>query len=219
MVFPPDYDYFQEFVRQTQDWLNACQNRMVELERKVSALQTELEQVRHREPISIHYKFDQLKIERLEGTLNIGLTPNGSEGNVDAFEVGSDNVSINLPNDPTNDQVMQTPDETPYPIDAASDVVQEVQASLNRYFEEQAIQDIKAIEQKYHYPLDDHYRQFIFNDIKRQLPARISYYLKLMFNQYSDRSALIEEINQRLQTDIVRAIDLFIQHIPKGDVS
>ena len=60
------------------------QDRMIQhLQKKMKSLEKKVEQLEGRPPVHIdrmEYKFDQLKVETLEGTLNIGLNPSDLQG-------------------------------------------------------------------------------------------------------------------------------------------
>ena len=67
------------------------------LEQKISMLQTEIEELKARPYTkidNIEYKFDQLKVEKLNGTLNIGLNPFSKEA-VEDFSVTGDKIQVN----------------------------------------------------------------------------------------------------------------------------
>lgn len=145
----------------------------------------------------IEYKFDQLKIERLDGTLNIGLNPNDGADMLQDFTVNGTN-GMNPPS-------------------IAPETIQSIQQNINSYMQNGALKQLGELEQKYNYPLDDPYRHFILNDIQKQLDQRINYYI----NQQTDRSPnaspqeLSEEIENKLKRDIVNGMEAFIKNLPK----
>jgi len=215
MPYQQPFDFYN-YIAQTQQTLQSYQQKIQALESALSEMKTNLDQIKKQEPITINYKFDQLKIERLEGTLNIGLSPNASEDTVDSFEIGDQNIGTPPIAAGENDQIFQTHQEAGKDADILTNTAYAVQGLLENYFHDQALNDLKDIETKYNYLLDDPYRQFIVNDVKRQIPARIEYYMKLLFRDIKDEATLIDEITKRLHNDIIKAFDLFIQHIPKG---
>ncbi|MGA9288682.1 MAG: spore germination protein GerPC [Anaerobacillus sp.] len=145
----------------------------------------------------IEYKFDQLKIERLDGTLNIGLTPNGGADMLEDFTVNGNNG--------------MNPNSFP------SEGIQSIQQNVQSYMQNGALKELGELENKYHYPLDDPYRQFILSDIQKQLDQRINYYI----NQQSTRSPdatveqLIEEVTTKIKRDIVNGMESFLKNLPK----
>ncbi len=145
----------------------------------------------------IEYKFDQLKIERLDGTLNIGLTPNGGADMLEDFTVNGNNG--------------MNPNSFP------SEGIQSIQQNVQSYMQNGALKELGELENKYHYPLDDPYRQFILSDIQKQLDQRINYYI----NQQSTRSPdatveqLIEEVTTKIKRDIVNGMEAFLKNLPE----
>ena len=66
--------------------IRSLQQKMISMEQKITELQ-------NRPPVHVEkmeYKFDQLKVETLEGTLNIGLNPTDLQG-IEDFSVPSKN--------------------------------------------------------------------------------------------------------------------------------
>ncbi|GGF15751.1 putative spore germination protein GerPC [Halobacillus andaensis] len=75
-------------------WMQQVMEQMQEQQRLIEELTQKLEHLQSKEQTKtviekIEYHFDQLKIETLEGTLQIGLTPNGSpETNIEDLYTG-----------------------------------------------------------------------------------------------------------------------------------
>ncbi|WP_101843446.1 spore germination protein GerPC [Halobacillus sp. Marseille-P3879] len=75
-------------------WIQQMMEQMQQQQRLIEELTQKLEHLQSREQTKtviekIEYHFDQLKIETLEGTLQIGLTPTGSgEGNIEDLYTG-----------------------------------------------------------------------------------------------------------------------------------
>lgn len=74
------YDYFVQLHR----YILWQTNKIRTLERRLSVLEARLQELESQPRTTIErieYKFDQLKVETLEGTLNIGLAPPWGRGN------------------------------------------------------------------------------------------------------------------------------------------
>ena len=59
------------------------------MQKKIQSLEKQVSEFQNRPPVHIdrmEYKFDQLKVETLEGTLNIGLNPSDLQG-IEDFSV------------------------------------------------------------------------------------------------------------------------------------
>ena len=82
---------------QLQRYLEAQDKRILQLEQEIKHLTEEISLLKNKPPIhveKIEYKFDQLKVESLDGTLNIGLNPNDLN-NIDEFAINNQPASPN----------------------------------------------------------------------------------------------------------------------------
>lgn len=83
------YDY-QSNASQVHGIIQKQTQQIMMLEKRLNELQQEMQMIKDKPTTNIEridYQFDQLKIERLEGTLNIGLNPS-DPNSVQNFEVG-----------------------------------------------------------------------------------------------------------------------------------
>ncbi|TKD71987.1 spore germination protein GerPC [Pseudalkalibacillus hwajinpoensis] len=197
-MYPNDNIY--GILQRMQQHIEQQNHRIKMLENMVDNLKDGYEQLSKAPKTNIEkieYKFDQLKIERLDGTLNIGLNPNDGADMLQDFTVNGTN-GMNPPS-------------------IAPETIQSIQQNINSYMQNGALKQLGELEQKYNYPLDDPYRHFILNDIQKQLDQRINYYI----NQQTDRSPnaspqeLSEEIENKLKRDIVNGMEAFIKNLPK----
>lgn len=126
---------------------------------QVERLARQIEEVRSQTPMHIEYHFDQLKVNELKGTLNVGLSPQGVQG-IDAME---------LP--PNHWPVTASPeaDDRAGPIDR-------LQQQMIEYMELSAPSCLNGLEQRLGIALEPAHRERLLADIKRQLPERIRYY-------------------------------------------
>ncbi|WP_066187016.1 spore germination protein GerPC [Gracilibacillus timonensis] len=129
----------QQQVQQLYQYSHSLENRIQQLESNKQA-KTSIEK--------LEYHFDQLKIERLDGTLHIGMTPEDLQS--------SEDLSLN----PSQGQ-------TPFPS-VHQTLVEDADNELPGY--------VHSLEQQYNYPLEDDFRQTLIQDVKQQLPNRIAYY-------------------------------------------
>lgn len=194
---------FYSYVQGLHSFVETQERRIQHLEKTVHELQKEIKSLKERPPINIEridYKFDQLKVETLEGTLNIGLNPNDL-GNIEDFAV--DNEKMNVPIHPKN--LMQQ--------------AMEIEDEIFRYLESDLPNVIAEVQRSLQVPEDESYFLFIKEDIKKQLPNRIDYYLK----QYNDPSnqnhgedrSLNEEVINQLKIEIRNGVHAFISHLPE----
>ena len=178
-----------EEMRQMIQQLHGDIKDLKEKERKPPVIQNE-------------YKFDLLKIERLEGTLNIGLNPNGNESSIGEFAV---------------DQAMQVPKSVPQ---GQPEYYQRIQEQIHRYLDMDAYQTLKKIEQNFTYPLDDPYRKFIIDDVKRQIDHRIQHYIqRIPFENMREdmRGEHEQEVIAKVKKDIDITFEAFIRNLPRKE--
>ncbi|WAA13039.1 spore germination protein GerPC [Fervidibacillus halotolerans] len=172
-----------------------------EIKQKQSLLEQELEKMKNEPTINIEridYQFDQLKIERLEGTLNIGINPNDLQ-ELDEFSIGHPRFQSNSP--------------------SQSEIIQKVEQRLNDYLEKEWPTFIDKTLNELKINIDSSYIDFIKEDIERQLSSRISYYLQ-RFNTDpgSSEDHLEEKLFSTIKSDIERAVlTFFNQNQKKGD--
>ncbi len=129
----------QQHIQQLNEQINSLEKRIHQLEQH-SSPKTTIEK--------LEYHFDQLKIERLDGTLHIGVTPEDLS-NIDEFSV---------------------PGTSPPQMQSA------LHQTLNQHIEQEIPAYMEQLEQHYNYPLEPAYRKTLLDDLKKQLSSRIAYY-------------------------------------------
>ncbi|MGH0431508.1 spore germination protein GerPC [Bacillus hominis] len=191
------------YLNQLQQALQIQQQAILNLEEQVRLLQEELNELKSRPSSSIgkvEYKFDQLKVENLNGTLNIGLNPFSTKGQqIEDFQVDTETLKVN-PETETN-----------------PDFYQGILQEMHRYLDEEAYSRILHFEQEERTPLDEMYRQMMVDDIKKQMEHRLPYYLSQVQSYEgisTDPDYLRDVIIQAMKQDIDKAFLSFIQHIP-----
>ncbi|AXI08749.1 hypothetical protein CUC15_07400 [Oceanobacillus zhaokaii] len=176
---------WNNYLSELQYYMKQQDEKIKVLEDRINTL--EKEAAEHKAPHieKIEYKFDQLKIEHLAGTLHIGLTPSDLEN--------IENLGIQ----------QTSPPNYPMPLK------QELTGELQQYLRETGPSIISNLAVTYNKPLDESFQAILFEDINKQLPSRISYYEQEALKQNhalgSDqfRAFITEkikhEINQSLQ--------------------
>ncbi|UOR13174.1 spore germination protein GerPC [Halobacillus amylolyticus] len=135
------------------EWINQVMKRIQDQQQTIDQLTQQIEHLQsqdHPKTVieKIEYHFDQLKIETLEGTLQIGLTPNGMDaGNIEDLY-------------------------TPQPSQEKHD------AALEELTKNGVPLDIDHYAAEYGIPLSNQHRQQIIDDINKQLPERYAFYKK-----------------------------------------
>ncbi len=184
------------------------EGRIQYLEGLVAELKKELDELKKKPAISvdkIEYKFDQLKVESLEGTLNIGLNPADLQG-IDNFEVGNGigNMKGNGPNQ--------------MPVDPKSQFRNtiEMEDEIYQHLETDLPQLIQNAETRVNRKLGDNYTDFIKEDIKKQIPARIQHYLQhtTFRGNETEKDAWKQNIIGQILKEMENGICTFLTNLP-----
>lgn len=171
------------------------------LENDLTQVQGELVELKQQNPTridKIEYKFDQLKIERLEGTLNIGLSPS------DLNDI--DELAINA-----------EPSLVPFMFPMRDEFVHELTDEILSGFQKEKDEIFANAERYGNRKTDNDMRSFIIEDLTRQLPQRINHYLDRTppYNRHEHKLPQVrEQILEVVKTDIQNAINRFIQVYP-----
>jgi spore germination protein PC len=195
-------DYYQ-YIQWLQHCVQSQEKRIAQLEQLVQQMTAELRHLKEKTPIhvdKIEYKFDQLKVETVEGTLNIGLNPSDLQG-IEDFAIN--NTDLNNPVHP-KDQMQRS---------------MEIEETIYNYLETDLPSIITHTQAKLNIKPNDAYLSFIKEDIKKQLPSRIDFHLKAAASQ--DRSvenmnAVNETIIHNLKLEIQNGVLAFFQHLPEN---
>lgn len=192
-------NYLQELGR----FVQRQQSEIQDLQSSIKLLKAELKEVKSKPYTNIEkleYKFDQLKVETLEGTLNIGLNPYNNE-QIEEFSVnqGQSNVKQAKAYTQNNQDTIRN--------------------RILQYLDNEGNHRIHDVQKRTGAPLDEAYSDFMIQDVKKQLDSRILYYL----NQTSSENWSCEEksiesedlIIEKIKQDIDGAFSAFIQHLPR----
>ncbi|MFD2443144.1 spore germination protein GerPC [Bacillus sp. CGMCC 1.16607] len=198
------YDYkFYEYIKQLHSFVEYQNKKINQLEQKINTLEEDIQSLKNKSAIHvdrIEYKFDQLKVESLEGTLNIGLNPSDLQGIEDFTVTGNNQISNN-------------------PL-TASDRFQSsmrLQEAILQSLETDVKSIIHEHEQATGENIDDSYITFLKDDITKQLPQRIEYYLNLLPKEQRNPDLLMESEAQLIDTikkDIHKGINVFLNNLP-----
>ncbi|MGG4490470.1 spore germination protein GerPC [Metabacillus idriensis] len=182
--------------------VQAQDEKIKKLESALSAMMDEIEELKKRPSTTIEkieYKFDQLKVETLEGTLNIGLNPTVPD-QIENFEVDQNGLQVNQGDTAKREE----------------EIFEAVQARLAAFLNEDCVKYIEQLAAQNNYELDDAHKEFIIEDIRKQIDSRIKFYLKQgTYNESVPVSAQIEDITSKVKQDVERSITYFIQALPE----
>ncbi|AJY77296.1 hypothetical protein VN24_25465 [Paenibacillus beijingensis] len=222
----------QPLLQQMQMTLEAQQTQLVQLQQQVDRLSRRLQEVEEKPSCTIEkleYHFDQLKVEKLDGTLNIGMTPPGSgqleelgqlsipnhvQGGTGVFPSPSGPVSVSSPAagpQTFTPQQMQSPH-----------LLQQAMAQADNYMDQRASGVMEQMEAEFGLKLDTHHRQMVLVDIRKQLPARIQHYLQHYRNEEKGRrqdektdpqQIMIDQVTDCTLRDAEAAIRQYLKRI------
>ncbi|WP_280846878.1 MULTISPECIES: spore germination protein GerPC [Mesobacillus] len=192
---------FYQYLKKLHVYVEHQSKKTARLEKMVHELQQEIAALKERPPVqigNIEYKFDQLKVETLEGTLNIGLNPTDLDG-IDDFTVDQKNVNVPIP-----------------PKQLFKRTV-EIETALHHYLESELENIYRSAQVELGISLEDSYFEFIKNDIKKQLSGRVAQHLQEQSS--GERGTdLSPELNERvidlLKQEIQNGVFLFLKNLP-----
>ena len=169
-----------------------------DLQKKIQTIEETVSDLKKRPSVKVErmeYKFDQLKVETLEGTLNIGLNPSDLQA-IEDFSVPGNNGTIH----PKERMSMFT----------------EIESSINEYLDSNLQSIMGDTSEPLEFPVDETYRDFILQDIKKQLSTRIEYYLNQPLRDGSTEEQQKEWIIEQLKKEIQHGILTFLQNLPEN---
>jgi spore germination protein PC len=198
------YDWNAIF-RQLYTQLLWQSEKLVKMDRKLDEIMQELQAIRSQKPVNverIEYKFDQLKVEKLDGTLNIGITPDNAKS-IEQFAIGNNEVMVG-----------------PIPIKTdAPESYAAIQSGVMDYLNVDAPNEMKTMEGKYDLSLAGEYRDHIVADVKKQVNERIVHYIQKfeLRDDAEDRDDRISLISEQVKNDIRLGVERYLQTFPKKE--
>lgn len=189
-----------QYMRELHTFIEHQSNKIKKLETVVYELQQEIAAIKEKPPLqigNIEYKFDQLKVETLEGTLNIGLNPSDLEG-VSDFSVDNKNI------------------QTPFSPKDLFRGSMEVENKLREYIDTTLPEVYKSTKEKLSLNIDDSYYQFIKEDILKQLPNRVQTHLNsLPAEKRESEEAIQLGVFEKIKNEIQQGVYLFLEQVQK----
>ncbi|WP_419873844.1 spore germination protein GerPC [Candidatus Pristimantibacillus sp. PTI5] len=170
MQQPNPLSPWQMWSLEVQNKLKEQQEQLDALNAKVLALCEQIKQLEARPTYnieSIEYHFDQLKVEKLDGTLNIGMTAPGMGD--ESFPGNIEQLSVSQP------EVFPSAGPS---IPSPSGVYNNIFNEMTRYLDDEAPHKLVSYENELCIPLDPYHRKIIIDDIRKQVPTRIHYYMQ-----------------------------------------
>lgn len=194
------YQDFYQYLQWLQSYIQSQEQRIASLEKMVGSMRNELKQLREKQAIHvdrIEYKFDQLKVETLEGTLTIGLNPNDMAG-IEDFAVQNQTL------------------KTPLSPNAQMNRTIKIEEAIYQYLETELPQILEETQARLAIPTNESYLSFIKDDIIKQLPNRIDFHLKSFQQQNHslDPNSVDKQIIELIKQEIRNGVSIFLSHLP-----
>ncbi|WP_040949580.1 spore germination protein GerPC [Gorillibacterium massiliense] len=175
-----DWQTWLRFFYDQTAWQN---KKLLELESQLLAMKAQLDRIEAAcgQPRIGHidYHFDQLKVEKLEGELHIGISP-GSTGLLDELSVnGKEGFDVHVyPQEPPQGPADGMDYRTSTGAQPADDPSLDPFAMVYRYIDDELPGKIAELEGSRGLLLGDQYRGWMASDLRKQVDARIRHYMQ-----------------------------------------
>lgn len=196
------YEYsFYSNLERLQRMLQEQNERLDEMEKELLSLKQKYNE--RKTPIHIEkveYRFDQLKVETLEGTLNIGFTPQESGSSIDEVSIGDQGKD--------GDYKLQGPVQT--------ELYNRLRLRMHQFLDEEALDVVRGLEDDYNTVLGQTYREQLIFDLRKQVDKRIGYYLNHHSITPDNLNEVEQEIYEQTKTDVLEALERHLKQIKGG---
>ncbi|WP_219837777.1 spore germination protein GerPC [Paenibacillus sp. R14(2021)] len=212
-----------QYVQRMQCQLNDQQAVIQKLCRQLDAMNERLnaaEKKPYYHVDTIQYHFDQLKVEKLDGTLNIGMSAPSEE---QVKEIGQlvmpgkgDYTVVNEAKQPaemdTDPQSSQKPNQFPSPASMGmpSAVMPpapypDILRAVDCYLEQNAPMRLRQLEAETGVQLDPYHERLVIADIRKQMSARIQFYMQSLSKKTeSTKDEVTDQQPVSLQDEVIR---------------
>lgn len=186
----------------------ASEQRLQQVTAQLQSMQKQLDDIKSKPPLHIEYHFDQLKVNRLEGTLNVGIAPQGIP----------DIESLETPGNACW-SVDQVPNGAADKDD--DDPLRSLQNEIFGYMDSEGTPALIELESRYGVALDEAHRAKVVQDVRRQLKERVRYYVTM--NPFPNKGTDDEkrqwrdEIKAKTTRDINGAFSAYLQKMDKPE--
>lgn len=182
------------YIQQLFHELKSQSEKLGQLEQVLQQLRNDMDGLMNKNQ-QINYHFDLLKIEKLEGTLNIGMTP--SDGKT------LEDITVN---DQSVGQIQRNPKQ--------AFMLTNIQESVFRFLEDEIPDVIEGMGNKRGVQLDSRYVRMIVQDIRGQLDNRIQVYLEQFYsdqkepvNELTVQNTIIEQVKRDIESAVKQHIE------------
>lgn len=194
------YDYY---IQQLFHILHTQSEQLSRMEQMLKEMRSELDRLRQGSEKTIdrvEYNFDLLKIEKLEGTLNIGLMPKDGQS--------LDDITVNG----------QPPLGLSQSGNSGGELYTNIYQNVSRYLEDTVPEQIERMIPEAHFVLGDEYAAVIIEDVRKQLGDRITVYLKqYQTNRETMNQQEVEQtIIKQVKSEIASAVEQHLLNLQRG---
>jgi len=186
----------------------ASERKLQQVTAQLQTIQKQLDDMKAKPPLHIEYHFDQLKVNRLEGTLNVGIAPQGMP----------DIESLETPGN-AGWSVEQAPADADDKDD--DDRLRSMQGEIYRYMDMEGAQALVALESRHGVALDEAHRAKVVRDVRGQLKERVRYYVTMKpfpkDGTKEDQRQWHDEIKSKTTRDINGAFSAYLQRVAKPE--
>jgi spore germination protein PC len=177
--------------------LYQSEQKLMQMTEQLAAMQKQLDDIKNKPPLHIEYHFDQLKVNRLDGTLNVGLSPQGIQ------DIGS----FEAPN-PAHWKVDSDQTDDPVPH------IRSLQNEMSNYMNKNAVSTLIAMEKQYGISLDDNHRSRIIDDVRKQLDERVHFYARTASYPFKgtdeEKQEWHDSVKEKTRRDIQGAFSAYL---------
>ncbi|MCC3373357.1 spore germination protein GerPC [Cohnella sp. REN36] len=196
-IWPQGPTDWNDIVRQLQQTEQRLQTALAQID----AMQKQLDELQKKPPIHVEYHFDQLKVSRLDGTLNIGLTPQGQQGEVDSLETplpGTWSIPAQPPTDETSEQIGT------------------LQQQAMTFMDQNGPDELLRMSAQHQVELEPEQMHAVIQDVKAQLKERVHHYGRSapypQTGTEEEKRQWNLSVVQKTKRDILAAFDSYLRH-------
>lgn len=185
-------------VQLTEQRLQTALAQIEAMQKQLDAVQKQFDDLQKKPPVHVEYHFDQLKVSRLDGTLNIGLTPQGQQGDIDSLETPVPGM-------------WTPPGQQP---DEMADQIGTLQQQALAFMDEDAQSELMRLSLQHQTPLERDQALAVVQDVKAQIKERVHHYARTSpFPQpgrNEERLQWQEDILQKTKKDVLSAFESYL---------
>jgi spore germination protein PC len=190
------YNYSSIF-HQLYQYIGEQHQKIEVLKREIQSIKDQLQDMKKKPVMNVEkmeYRFDQLKVDTLEGTLNIGMNP------ADTAEMA--------------DMALPFSDQSALPPIEYAQLLLNTYAAMNEYINNELPDWLRHQEVLQKRKVEPSVYSVIKTDLAKQLPERIQFYIQQLAHRHKDSSLIQQEVLEKTKLDIQQAIVRFLTSMP-----